>query len=179
MNQWWEDFSSGGAAISEGDCVTGQWLLAGLAEEVAGRDSGRQGQWLCISIAHRADPLRVAPGRFSRGSGRQGQWQAGTVALHLDSAPSHTSLVVQQLLSSSNHRILLTSLFPALRMGLKGTRFATMEDMKSMRQPNAGRFQKKASAGTSNNSRVDRARVCAGVCVGVRARAQGSYFEGD
>jgi len=49
-------------------------------------------------------------------------------------------------------------LFPTLKMGLKGTRFATMEDIK--RRPNSGRFQKKPSAGASNNGRIDGASVC-------------------
>jgi hypothetical protein len=40
-------------------------------------------------------------------------------------------------------------------MGFKGTRFATMEDIKS----NSERFQKKPSAGASNNGRVDGASV--------------------
>jgi hypothetical protein len=40
-----------------------------------------------------------------------------------------------------------------------------------MWRPNTRIFQKKPSAGASNNSRIDAASVC--VC------AQGSYFEGD
>jgi len=50
-----------------------------------------------------------------------------------------------------------------------------------MRRPNFGRFQKKPSAGASNNGRIDGANVCVCVCARARARAgaQGSYFEGD
>jgi hypothetical protein len=59
-------------------------------------------------------------------------------------------------------------LLPTLKMGLKGTRFATIEDIKS----NAtAELQKKLSTGASNNGRNDGASVC--------ARAQESYFEGD
>jgi hypothetical protein len=57
--------------------------------------------------------LRVAVRRKRRDKW-QGQW-----FLHYDTAPSHTSLVVQQLL------------LPTLKMGLKETRFATKEDIKS------------------------------------------------
>ena len=42
-----------------------------------------------------------------------------------------------------------------------------------MRRPNSGRFQKKLSAGASNNGRIDGSSVC--VCVWVCV----SYFEGN
>jgi len=65
----------------------------------------------------------------------QGEW-----FLHHDNTSSHTSLVVQQFLAE--------------KMGLKGTHFATMEDIKS-----------KPSTGASNNGRIDGASVC--VCARV------------
>ncbi|PNF28504.1 hypothetical protein B7P43_G14788 [Cryptotermes secundus] len=58
-------------------------------------------------------------------------------------APSHTSLVVQQFLAEKNIPVITQTpyspdlapsdfwLFPTLKMGLNGTRFPTMEDIKS------------------------------------------------
>jgi hypothetical protein len=63
--------------------------------------------------------------------------------LHHDNAPSHTSLVVQQFLAKENIPVItqppyspdLTPsefwLFPTLKIGLKGMRFTTTEDIKS------------------------------------------------
>ena len=50
-----------------------------------------------------------------------------------------------------------------------------------MQRPNSGRFQKKPSAGASNNVRIDGTSVCVCVCVCARARARahGSCFERD
>jgi hypothetical protein len=68
----------------------------------------------------------------------QGQW-----FLHHDNAPSHTLFVVRQFLAEENIPVITQSsysvyltlsdfcLFPTLKMGLKGTRFPTMEDIKS------------------------------------------------
>jgi hypothetical protein len=68
----------------------------------------------------------------------QGQW-----FLHHDNTPSHTSLVVQQFLSETNISVVTQKqyysdlaptdfqLFPIPKMGLKGTRFVAMEDIKS------------------------------------------------
>jgi len=68
----------------------------------------------------------------------QGVW-----FLHHDKAPSRTSLVVQQFLAEKSIPVItqppcspdLASsdfwLFPNLKMGLKGTDFSTMEDIKS------------------------------------------------
>jgi hypothetical protein len=59
-------------------------------------------------------------------SGRQGQW-----FVHHDNAPNYTSLVV--ITQSQYSPGLAPSdfwLFPTLKMGLKGARFATMEDIK-------------------------------------------------
>ena len=63
--------------------------------------------------------------------------------LHHDNAPSHTSLVVQQFLAEKSVPVITQPpysldlapsnvwLFPTLKMGLKDTRFTTMEDIKS------------------------------------------------
>jgi hypothetical protein len=63
----------------------------------------------------------------------QRKWQRQWF-LHHDSAPNHTPLVVQQFLSSIHHTFWIslgmTYVFPTLKMGLKLTHFATMEDMK-------------------------------------------------
>ena len=73
-----------------------------------------------------------------RGNKWQGQW-----FLHHDNALSHTLLVVQQFLTEKNIPVIPQPsysldlalsdfwLFPTLKMGLKGTYFATMEDIKS------------------------------------------------
>ena len=67
----------------------------------------------------------------------QGEW-----FLHHDNASSHTSLVVQQFLAEKSIPVITQPpyspdlapsdfwLFPTLKMGLTGTRFATMEDVK-------------------------------------------------
>jgi hypothetical protein len=63
--------------------------------------------------------------------------------MHHDNALSDTSLVVQQFLVNKNIPVISQPpyslnlvlsdfrLFPTLKMGLKGTRFATIEDIKS------------------------------------------------
>jgi hypothetical protein len=63
--------------------------------------------------------------------------------LHHDNAPSYTSLVVQQFLAKKDIPVIIKLLhspdlassdfwlFPPLKMGLKGTCFATMKDFKS------------------------------------------------
>ncbi|PNF41831.1 hypothetical protein B7P43_G16624, partial [Cryptotermes secundus] len=73
---------------------------------------------------------------------RRDKWQ-GQRFLHHDNAPSHTLLVVQQFLAEKNIPVItqppyspdLTPsdfwLFPTLKMGIKGTHFPTMEDIKS------------------------------------------------
>jgi len=45
-------------------------------------------------------------------------------------------------------------------MGLKGTRFTTMEDIKSNATAELQKIQKKPSAIASNNGRIDGASVC-------------------
>jgi hypothetical protein len=57
----------------------------------------------------------------------QGQW-----FLHHDNSPSHTSLVVQQFLAERDNSVtaVLSELAPYLKMGIKGTCFATMENTK-------------------------------------------------
>ena len=73
---------------------------------------------------------------------RRDKWQ-GEWFLHHDNAPSHTSLDVQQFFTEKSIPVITQPLysqdlapsdfwlFPTLKMGLKGTRFATMEDIKS------------------------------------------------
>ena len=73
---------------------------------------------------------------------RRDKWQ-GEWFLHHDNAPSHTSYVVQQFLAEKSIPVITQPpyspdlapsdfcLFPTLKMGLKGARFATMEDIKS------------------------------------------------
>ena len=73
---------------------------------------------------------------------RRDKWQ-GEWFLHHDNAPSHTSLVVQQFLAEKSIPVITQPpystdlapsdfwLFPTLKMGLEGTRFSTMEDIKS------------------------------------------------
>jgi histone-lysine N-methyltransferase SETMAR len=67
----------------------------------------------------------------------QGQW-----FLHHDNEPSHISLALQQSLTEENIPVITKPLyspdltpsdfwlFPTVKMGLKGTCFATMEDIK-------------------------------------------------
>jgi transposase len=63
--------------------------------------------------------------------------------LHHDNAPSHTSLAVQQFVTEENIPVVTQPtyspdlapsdfwLFPTLKIGLMGTRFAAIEDIKS------------------------------------------------
>uniref|UniRef100_A0A8C4X9K6 Protein GVQW3-like n=1 Tax=Erpetoichthys calabaricus TaxID=27687 RepID=A0A8C4X9K6_ERPCA len=72
----------------------------------------------------------------------QGQW-----FLHHDNTPSHTSFVVQQCLADKNIPVITQPpyspdiapcdfwLFPTLQMGLRGTRFSTVEDIQSSGTP--------------------------------------------
>jgi hypothetical protein len=107
-------------------------------------------------------------------SGRQGQW-----LLHHDNALSHTPLVVQQFLSSPNHRTLRISL-PVTSGCSLIWKWASREQVSQpwrtsdrMWLPNSGRFQKKPSERDSNNDRIDgaRERERESVCVCVCARA--------
>jgi hypothetical protein len=73
---------------------------------------------------------------------RHDMWQ-GEWCLHHDNAPSHTSLVVQQFLAKKSILVITQPLYPldlgpsdfwlfcTLKMGLKGTHFAAMADIKS------------------------------------------------
>ncbi|PNF32638.1 hypothetical protein B7P43_G15510 [Cryptotermes secundus] len=99
----------------------------------------------------------------------QGQW-----FLHHDNIPSHTLLVVQ--LTEKNIPIITQPpyspdlaasdfwLFPTLKMGLKGTHFASTEDIKSNATAELQKIPKEA-----NNDRINGASVC----------MQESYFEHD
>ena len=86
--------------------------------------------------------------RFYRGCAMQFGGNGATSGresgfLHHDNAPSHTSLVVHQFLAERSIPVITQQpyspdlapsdfwLFPTLQIGLKGTRFATMEDIKS------------------------------------------------
>jgi len=112
---------------------------------------------------------------------RRDKWQ-GEWFLHYDNAPSHTSLVVQQFLSEKSILVITQPpyspdrapsdfwLFPTLKMGLKGTRFAIMEDIKSNATAELRRIPKEAFHRCFQQWQ-DRWSKC--VC------AQGSYFESD
>jgi hypothetical protein len=116
---------------------------------------------------------------------RHNKWQ-GEWFLHHDNAPSHTSLVVQQFLTEKSIPVITQPLyspdlalsdfwlFPILKMGLKETHFATMEDIKSNAAAELRKILKEAFCQCFQQSQ-DRWSKC--VCVS--ARAQGSYFEGD
>ena len=112
---------------------------------------------------------------------RRDKWQ-GEGLLHHDNAPSHTLFVVQQFLAEKSIPVITQSsyspdfapsdfwLFPTLKMSLKGTRFATMEDIKSNVTAELRRIPKEAFHRCFQQW-LDRWSKC--VC------AQGSYFEGD
>jgi hypothetical protein len=83
----------------------------------------------------------------------QGQW-----FLHHGNAPSHTSLVVQQFLTEKNIPVITQPpyssdvapsafwVFCILKMGLRGARLATMEDITSNVMEELSKIQKEASA---------------------------------
>ena len=86
---------------------------------------------------------------------RRDKWQEEWF-LHHDNASSHTSLVVQQFLAEKSIPVITQPpyspdlapsdfrLFSTLKMGLKGTRFATMEDIKSNATAELCRIPKEA-----------------------------------
>ena len=86
---------------------------------------------------------------------RRDKWQ-GEWFLHHDNASSHTSLVVKQLLAEKSIPAITQPpyspdlapsdfwLFPTLKMGLRGTHFATMEDIKSNSTAKLRRIPKEA-----------------------------------
>jgi len=86
---------------------------------------------------------------------RRDKWQEEWF-LHHDNPSSHTSLVVQQFLAEKSFPVITQPpyspdlapsdfwLSPTLKMGLKGTRFATMEDIKSNATAELRRIPKKA-----------------------------------
>ena len=102
--------------------------------------------------------------------------------LHHDNAPSHTSLVVQQFLVEKSIPVITQPpyppdlapsdfwLFPTLEMGLKGTRFATMEDIESNATAELRKIPKEVFRRCFQQWQDQRSKC---------ARAQGSYFEGD
>jgi hypothetical protein len=100
-------------------------------------------------------------------------------------APSHTSLVVQQFLTEKSIPIITQPsyspdldpsdfwLLPTLKMGLKGTRFAIMEDIEcDGRTPEDSKRSLPPMLPTMAGS-MEQVCVCVCVC------AQGSYFKGD
>ncbi|PNF21688.1 hypothetical protein B7P43_G10355 [Cryptotermes secundus] len=107
----------------------------------------------------------------------QGQW-----LLHHGNALSHTSFVVQQFLAEKNIPVITQSLysldlapsdfwlFPTLKMGLKGTCFAIMEDIKTNAMTELRKIPKE-DFHCCFQQLQDQWSKC--VC------AQGSYFEGD
>jgi len=86
---------------------------------------------------------------------RRNKWQ-GEWCLHHDNTQSHTSFVVQQFLTEKSTPVITQPpyspdlapsdfwLFPTLKMGLKGARFATMEDIISNATAELRRIQKEA-----------------------------------
>jgi len=62
---------------------------------------------------------------------------------------------------SPDHALSDFWLFPTLKMGHKGTRFPTMEDIKSNAMAKLQKIPKKPSNGASNNGRIKGAIVCA------------------
>jgi transposase len=103
-------------------------------------------------------------------------------ALHHDNAPSHTAMAVQQFLGKNNVPIvphppyspdLAPSdfwLFVTLKIGLRGRRFAAVEDIKENAEARLRAIKKKIFHQCYNNW-IDRWHKC--VC------ADGKYIEGD
>ena len=101
-------------------------------------------------------------------------------------APSHTSLVVQQFLAEKSIPVITQPpyspdlapsdfwLFPNLKMGLKGPRFATMEDIEWNATAELREIPKDVFRRCFQQWQ-DRWSKCVCVC----ARAQGYCFEGD
>jgi hypothetical protein len=111
-------------------------------------------------------------------SGRQGQG-----LLHRDNPPSDTSLLAQQLLAEKSIHIVAEppypadlapgdiSLFPTLKTDFKGTRFATIENIKcDGRTPEDSKRSLPPLRPTMAGSME---QVCLCACV------KGSCFEGD
>ena len=106
----------------------------------------------------------------------QGEW-----FLHHNNAPSHTSLVVQQFLAKKRIPVITQSpyspdlalndfwLFPTQKMGFKGMRFATMEDIKSNATAELRKIPKEAFRRCFQQWQ-DRWSVCV---------HKGTYFEAD
>jgi transposase len=112
---------------------------------------------------------------------RAEKWRNGWL-LHHDNAPSHTSLLVQQLMAGKNLAAVRHPpyspdlapcdfwLFPKLKMTLKGKRFETIEDIKSNTTDRL-KLLKKEDFQTCFRQWQERWNKC--VC------AEGEYFEGD
>ena len=120
--------------------------------------------------------------------GGNGATSGRELFLHHDNAPSHTSLVVQQFFAEKSIPVITQTphspdlppsdfwLFSTLKMGIKGARFATMEDIKSIGMAELRKIPEEAFRRCFQQWQ-DRWNKC--VCVCVRARMQGSYIKGD
>jgi hypothetical protein len=118
--------------------------------------------------------------RESVGRKRHQKWK-NDWALHHDNAPSHTAMAFQLFLAKNNILIVphphyspdLTPrdfwLFPTLKMGLRGRRFTTVEDIKENADTRLHAIKKEDFHQCYNNW-IDRWNKC--VC------ADGKYFEG-
>ena len=102
--------------------------------------------------------------------------------MHCSFAPSHTSLVVQQFLAEKSIPVITQPpyspdlapsnfwLFPSLKIGLKGPRFATMEHIEWNSTAELQKIPKEAFRRCFQQWQ-DRWIKC--------VRVQGSYFEGN
>jgi hypothetical protein len=124
--------------------------------------------------------LRASSTEVARCSPEEAARQvAGAV---VSASPSHTSLVVQQFLAERNIHVITQPpyspdlaasdfwLFPTLKMGLKGTRFTTTEDIKLNTTAELRKLPKEAFRRCSQQWQHQWSKC---VCT------QGSYFEGD
>jgi transposase len=112
---------------------------------------------------------------------RRDRWQ-GEWFLHHDNALSHTSLLVLQFIAEKSISVIVQPpysldlvlsdiwLFPALKMGLKGACFTTMEDKKSNVTAKLRKIPKEAFCQCFQQWQDRRSKW---VCV------QASYFEDD
>jgi hypothetical protein len=148
-------------------------LRAGNIQKSLGARSGEYGGHFYVQVLQRL----LDAFRRKRRDKWQGQW-----FLQHDNAPSHTSLVVQQFLTDKSISVITQPpysrdlapsdfwFFRTLKMGLKGTRFATMEHV----EWNAtAELQKIPKEDFHRCFQQWQYRWSKCVC------AQGFYFEGD
>jgi hypothetical protein len=108
----------------------------------SGATSGRQGQWFCIAIKHRATHRLLCS----------------------NSSPEKNIPVITQPPHSPDLAPSVFWLFPILKVCLKGTRFTNKEDIKSNATAELRNITKEAFAGASNNGRVDETIACVRAC---------------